>query len=96
MQQVDWNAPMEEVEKIWKNNWEEINKKNEGAKIKGNLLGRYMSEGYADGAAYYEIIVVKKQKVIIRVLTGIGDDWIIPYWGEETTIDKNYAINHLC
>lgn len=61
------------------------------AKEKNQLVGRYIKEPYADGYAIYQIIRENKSSVRVRVCTGLGDDWAIPYWGNEATIDKNYA-----
>ena len=48
-------------------------------------------EAYADGYAIYQIVRENKNTVRIKVCKDIGDDWVIPYWGEETTIDKSHA-----
>ena len=61
------------------------------AKAAGELLGRYIQESYADGYAFYEIIKVNKKSVRIQVVTGIGDDWVLPYWGVATSIPIAYA-----
>jgi len=61
------------------------------AKDKGELLWRYIQEPFADGYAIYQIIKVNKKSVRIEVCTGLGDDWVIPYWGEEATIDLDHA-----
>ena len=38
----------------------------------------------------------RKQKTVrIKLCTGIGDDWAVPYWGIETTIDKQYAVDKI-
>jgi hypothetical protein len=65
------------------------------AKEKGVLKGRYINEQYADGYAFYEIIRENKKTVRIRVIKNIGDDWVIPYWGEEATIDKEHALKNI-
>lgn len=83
---------MDFVEAINKN-WERLQQCDKEAKEKGELAGRYIDEPFADGKAIYQIIRVNKKTVRIRVCTGLGDDWIIPYWGEETSIDKTYALN---
>lgn len=31
----------------------------------------------------------------IRVITGIGDDWVLPMWGNETSISKDYALQKI-
>jgi len=61
------------------------------ARAKGELLWRYIQEPFADGYAVYQIIRVNKKSVRIKVCGGLGDDWIIPYWGEEATIDIEHA-----
>jgi len=76
-------------------NWNKVQKKDEEAKAKGQLVGRYIREPYADGYAIYQIIRENKKSVRIRVVTGIGDDWHIPYWGVEVSIDKEYAIRNI-
>lgn len=76
-------------------NEKQLNDRDEAAKAKGDLKGRYIREGYADGYAIYEIIRVNKKSVRIRVVTGIGDDWRIPYWGDETTIPLEYALQNI-
>lgn len=75
-----------------KENWKQLNDIDQKAKEKGELLYRYITEPIADGQAVYQIIRVNKRTVRIRVCTGLGDDWQIPYWGKETTIDKKYAV----
>jgi len=77
---------------VIKKNWEKLEECDRIAKEKGELKGRYIAEPYADGNAIYQIVKVNKKTVCIRVCTGLGDDWTIPYWGAEATIDKEYAI----
>ena len=55
------------------------------------LLYRYISHPFADGYAYYQIIKENKITVKIRVCKGMGDDWVLPVWGEESTISKILA-----
>lgn len=67
------------------------------AKDKGDILYRYFTEPFADGEAIYQVIKVNKKTVRIRVCLGIGDEWVIPYLGEECSISKEYVeskINH--
>jgi hypothetical protein len=63
------------------------------AKKKKQLVGRYISQPFADGRAYYKIIKENKKTVRMEVVTDIGDDWVLPYWGETPTIDKQFAID---
>lgn len=82
----EWLKKLEE-------NWEKVVEKDEKSKEKGKLVGRYIAEPIADGNAVYEIVRENKNTVRIEVVTGIGDDWVIPYWGPSATIDKDYAIS---
>lgn len=81
-----------ELIRKWENNMRKVEEADEKAKSEGKLVGRYISEPYADGAAVYRIIRENKNTVRIKVVTDIGDDWVIPYWGEEATIDKSHAL----
>jgi hypothetical protein len=81
----------EEISAEFDKNWKALEKTDLEAKKKGTLLGRYISESYADGSAIYRIVKVGKNTVTIQVVTGIGDDWEIPYWGKQATIKKSYA-----
>ena len=76
-------------------NFKKLQKQDEMAKEVNRLVGRYIDEPWADGKAFYVIVKENKKSVRIRVVTGIGDDWVIPYWGEETTIEKSYAIQRI-
>ena len=51
-----------------------VEQRDREAKEAGTLVGRYISEPYADGYALYEIIRVLKTKVEIEVIT--GEDFI--------------------
>jgi hypothetical protein len=75
----------------YKTNWDDLDKEDAKAKKKGVLKGRYITEPYADGQAVYKIVKVNKKTVKIEVVVGIGDDWAIPYWGAETSIERDYA-----
>lgn len=79
----------------WDANRQVLEEQDRKAKEQGTLVGRLIREAYADSYACYVVIKENKKTVRIKVTKGVGDDWIIPYWGEETTIDKDYAIKHL-
>jgi hypothetical protein len=81
----------ETADKNIKSNFNQLQKIDKSAKQKGKILYRYITQPHADGRAYYQIIKENKKTVRIKVCTGIGDDWIIPYWGEECSIDKKFA-----
>lgn len=67
-------------------NWEALRQADAEAKAKGALLNRYIDHPFADGRAFYRIVRVYKRTVRIQVVTGIGDDWVLPAWGERTSI----------
>lgn len=77
--------------KRWDENTKRIDEIDKKAKEEGTLLHRFIYESIADGKAVYQIIKVNKKTVRIRVCEGIGDDWVIPYWGREASIDKAYV-----
>jgi hypothetical protein len=76
---------------IMERNWKHLEEIDERAKNVGQLLYRYVSHSYADGKAFYQIIKENKKSVRLRVCTGLGDDWILPAWGEECSIPKTQA-----
>ncbi|MFZ2657675.1 MAG: hypothetical protein WAX69_22265 [Victivallales bacterium] len=84
-------AGWEESSKAMERNWSRFRKMDAEAKSKGEILGRYISEPYADSAANYQIIAVTGGKAMVLVCTGLGDDWVIPYWGRCAAIDRRYA-----
>jgi hypothetical protein len=61
------------------------------AKSKGQLVGRFITEPYADSCAVYQIVAESDTEVRIHSCKGLGDDWTIPYWGAKATIRKDYA-----
>lgn len=79
----------------WGRNFQKVIDKDQQAKKQGKLVGRFVREPHADNYAYYRIIRENKATVRIKVITDIGDDYRIPYWGEETTIDKEYALKNI-
>lgn len=82
-------------QKIYEENFKELKEQDEEAKDKNTLVGRFISEPFADGKATYVITKENKKSVRIHVATGFGDDWTIPYWGAETAINKNYALQKI-
>lgn len=86
---------MEDFVKQWEENQRKLDEKDAKAKAEGKLVGRFIQEPFADGYAIYEITKENKKTVRIRVVDGIGDDWRIPYWGDEATIEKSYALKSL-
>lgn len=88
-------ARWEEIDRRYKANWKKIREADKEAKKEGRLVGRYIQHAYADGYAIYQIIREYKKTVRIRVCTGIGDDWVLPAWGAESSIPKETAMRFL-
>lgn len=82
---------MEQVFESYDKNFNALVESDQVAKERGALVGRYVSEPFADGQAFYKVVAETKTKVKIEVVSGIGDDWVIPYWGSKATISKDYA-----
>jgi hypothetical protein len=82
------------MEKI-ENNLNQINTIDEMAKQKGDILGRFVITPVGNGKAYYQIIGVSRYTVKIKLVDNIGDDYMIPSWGKETVIDKEFAISNI-
>jgi hypothetical protein len=81
--------------KQWDDALAKIQTQDKAAATAGKLIGRYITEPFADGHAYYQIVGETRTKVRIQVCTGIGDDWTIPYWGESAMIEKRYALQSI-
>lgn len=79
--------------KIGDENYDNLIKIDEEAKKSGNLLYRVLFEPYADGNAAYQVIKVNKKTVKVRVCKGFGDEWVIPSFGEECLLQKDYVEN---
>ena len=106
---MDWEytpqEPKESTSKdsvCWKNafecfdaNCKKLLKLDEKSKKAKQLLGRVLWHPIADGRAAYQVINVTAKKVIIRVCTGIGDDWTIPAWGHQALLDKDFVVDYL-
>ncbi len=59
---MNWHEWSEEQNKLW----DEVVKADKEAKAKGTLIGRYISEGIADGTAIYQVVSVTKTKAKIK------------------------------
>lgn len=81
--------------KTWEKNWKAVVQLDKDAKKQNTILGRYLKERCGDGYAFYKIVKVNKLNVAIQVITGIGDDWILPYWGEKISISRTYAEHNI-
>lgn len=88
---TDEDYSTEEVYRKWEKNAEQLKKIDKEAAKYHELVGRYITQPFADGSAVYIITKVKGNTVRVKVCTGLGDDWVLPQWGEETDINRGYA-----
>jgi len=89
---IDFTKEWDEIEQEIDKNWKELTRIDKEAKKRGLMVGRYITHPIADGRATYQIIYEAKDTIKIRVVGGIGDDWVLPAWGVKTEIDKEYAL----
>lgn len=73
----------------WDLNCEQVEKIDEEAKKTGSILHRFIYEPYADGKAVYQVVKLNKKTVRLKVVKGIGDDWVLPWWGEEILLVRS-------
>lgn len=69
-------------------NWQRLQEIDQQQREKGELVGRYVTHPIADGQAVYQITSVNGAHATIKVCRGLGDDWTIPAWGEQATINR--------
>lgn len=79
----------EEQEAQLKANYVQLIACDEAARAKGTMVGRTVKHGFADGYAYYQIVAENTRTYTIVVCKGLGDDWVLPAWGERATVGKS-------
>ncbi len=89
---VECGSDLEKTNKTINDNFGQLVDLDKEANKRGDLVGRFIKEAIDDGFAYYQIVKENKRIVHIEVCDQLGDDWVIPYWGEKASIDKDYAI----
>lgn len=85
------NAEWEAIRQGYEERWAALNAQDQAAKAAGTLVGRFITHPIADGKAVYEIVKVTKRTAHIQVVTGIGDDWVVPAWGMFARINLKTA-----
>jgi len=85
----------DEISKRMSENQEQLEECDRQARENDQIVGRYITHPFADGQAVYQIIRDNKRSVRIRVCIGLGDDWVLPAWGYEYTLDKEQALQFL-
>ena len=79
----------------YRKNWHRMNEIDAASRDKGTILGRYVQKQIADGYAYYQIVQAMGSKVQIVRVTGVGDDWTEPTWGDVAWIDREFAVANI-
>lgn len=95
MTEPNYSLSVEKMLKAQDEKMELVTARDRTARLKNQILHRYIRIPVADGFALYEIVRVNRMSVRIRVITGIGDDWRVSYFGDEATVDKQYAIENI-
>lgn len=80
-----------QIHAAYEQNWKRLQELDEEAQRRGLVVGRYITHSYADGQAVYQIVAENRKTIRIQVVRGLGDDWVLPAWGVDATIDKAYA-----
>jgi len=60
------------------------------AKTRGDILARVVNEPFADGYAVYQVHEIRDSQARIVRCIGLGDDWAIPYWGDEAWVELGF------
>lgn len=86
----DFSEKWEECQKA---NTERLKEIEDKAIASGDIMYRFLYESVADGKAIYQIIKVNKKTVRVRLccIDGCFSDYVVPQWGDEATIDIEYA-----
>lgn len=85
----------EKLIEFWDTNFSELMKCDEIAKANGTLIGRVISHPIADGKAWYQVVKESAKSCTIQVCRGIGDDWVLPAWGEKCSISKTKILDFI-
>jgi hypothetical protein len=80
----DWRKRAEQ----WDANLAALKECDRLARVAERLVGRMIQHPYADSYAYYQVIKETKRTATIRVCRGLGDDWVLPAWGEQITLRR--------
>lgn len=79
----------------WENNHAAMVAADEGAKEKGERIGRYLAFPYADGYSFYRIVSETSRTVQLEVVTDIGDDYVHPLIGEANKMARKQVVSLL-
>jgi hypothetical protein len=68
-----------------------LDAQDKAGKDAGTLLGRFVQEPRGDGYAIYQVVKLNKKTARLAHVCGIGDDWHVPMWGLEASVDIKYV-----
>ena len=70
-----------------------MNEIEKAAIAEGGLLHRFIYEPIADGNAIYQVVRVNKKTVNLKIcsLDGKYFDYVIPYWGDNPSVNREYV-----
>ncbi len=89
---TDYKADWTEIDRVYESNWSKLEAIDHAARDRGELVGRIIKKGMADGYALYLITKENKATVRINHITGLGDDYMDSYWGKQANISKAFAV----
>lgn len=92
---IDYSLPVDEWLGKMKIVEERVSLVNDAAKKAGKLAGRILQIPMGDGYAYYQVLEKNGDDAIVGVITGIGDDWIIPDLGHKSKINLSRVKTYL-
>jgi hypothetical protein len=81
--------------KTMDSNFKALMKCDTEAQERGTLVGRVLRHQIADGYAWYQVVEERPKTCIIEVCRGLGDDWVLPAWGERASIKKSIVKSFL-
>jgi hypothetical protein len=71
--------------------WNILKEQDRQAAANGTLIGRYITHPFADGQAVYVIKRTTTKTAQMEVVSGLGDDWVLPAWGVRPIIPLRQA-----
>jgi hypothetical protein len=94
-QPVEWGKGVDEAQRVMGANYEKLMECDRKAGETGTLVGRVIRHPFADGFAVYQVTEVSARTCRIEVCRGLGDDWVLPAWGQNCTIAKDTAMQFI-
>lgn len=92
---IDYSKPVNEWLKDMDDAREKIFEINDKVIKEGKITGRFIQIPAGDGYAYYQILLRKANKVLVSVVTGLGDDWTVPDLGVRSMVEFDRIKSYL-